>query len=145
MSHSRKLIVVLLLAGPLIAVYSVAGQPAQDEHEEFYKIVRTVKDILLGQNTEQAKAGIAPGAQLIWGAKFVDLGDVVAGKNTTCPLADTSFHGVMIQARTNETEDMGWVILKTRQSDTTKVRFHSVVFLKDSTGRYRIHHWHSGI
>jgi len=144
MSRSRKLIVVLLLTGPIVAVFSAAGQPAQDEHEEFYKIVRTIKDILQGQNTEQARAGIAPGARLIWGAKFVDLGDVVTGKNTTCSLADTSFHGVMIQARTNETEDMGWVILKTRQSDTTNVRFHSVVFLKDSTGRYRIHHWHSG-
>jgi len=59
-------------------------------------------------------------------------------------LADTSYHGVMILGETNPSEDAGYIILKTVKSDTTQVRFHTVVFLKDSTGRFNICSWHAG-
>jgi len=120
------------------------AQPGQEEHAEFWKVIHTIQNILTGTSTEQAQKSISPGAMLICGTRFENLRDVVTGKNTNCTLADTSYHGVMIQAQTNSSEDMGFVILKTQKADTTRVRFHSVVLMKDSTGHYSIHAWHAG-
>jgi len=49
-----------------------------------------------------------------------------------------------VQGRTNSSEDMGFIVLKTVKSDTTVVRYHTVVFLKDSSGDYKISTWHAG-
>jgi hypothetical protein len=117
---------------------------SQDKHEEFWQFVQTVRDILAGKNIEQAQTIIPPGARIVYGARFENLRAVVAGEIKACFLADSSYHGVMIQAETNPSEDAGVLILKTQKYDTTKVRFHTIVFMKDSTGRYKIHTWHTG-
>jgi hypothetical protein len=66
------------------------------------------------------------------------INSVVAGEIATCTLADTSYHGIAIQGRTNDSENMGFIVLKTVKADTTVVRYHTVVFLKDSAGDYKI-------
>jgi hypothetical protein len=117
---------------------------SQTEHPEFYKVVQTITDILAGKNIEQAKTIISQGARLVYGVRFEKLKAVVAGEIKGLSLADTSYHGVMILGETNPSEDAGYIILKTVKSDTTQVRFHTVVFLKDSTGRFNICSWHAG-
>jgi len=117
---------------------------SQDTHGEFWQLVQAVKDILAGKNVEQGKTTIARGASLVYGTTFEDLKGVVAGEIKTCSLADESYQGVMIQAKTNTSEDMGFLVLKTQTSDKAKVRFHTVVFMKDSTGQFKIHSWHTG-
>jgi hypothetical protein len=144
MSHNRNrfalfLLVVLLCMGP-VANTAVS----QDKHEEFWRLEQTVQDILAGKNAEQTTSTIAKGARLVYGVRFENLKGVVAGDINTCSLADTSYHGVEIVAETNASEDAGYIILKTKKSDPPKVRFHTVVFMKDSTGVYRIHSWHAG-
>jgi hypothetical protein len=51
---------------------------------------------------------------------------------------------VEIIGKTNPSEDAGFITLKTVQYDTTRVRFHTIVFMKDSTGEYKISIWHAG-
>ena len=131
-------LLVVFSAGPLVTQAS-----SQEEHTEFWQFVRTVEDILAGKNTEQATAIIGKGARLIFGARFEDLHAVVTGEIRDCPLADTSYHGVMLQAQTNPSEDAGVLVLKTQKTDTTRVRFHSIVFMKDSKGEYVINIWHA--
>ncbi len=133
-------LVVLLLSFLLASNTALS----QEEHAAFWKVVRTVEDILGGKNLDQATATVTKGARLICGSRNENLRDVVAGKVTTCSLADTAFHGVAIQARTNDSEDMGYILLKTVKVDTTNVRFHTVVVLKDSTGEFKIISWHAG-
>jgi hypothetical protein len=129
----------------LFCLLPTANTPSsQDEHAAFWQVVQTVREILAGQNVVQTTDAIAPGARLIDGVRFEDLRSVVAGENKNCSLADTAFHGVMIQGRTNPAEDMGFLILKTVTYDNTRVRFHSIVFLKDSTGQFKIQIWHTG-
>jgi hypothetical protein len=144
MSRTRNLFVPLLLFA-LLCVVPIAGTvSSQDKHEEFWQFVQTVRDILAGKNVEQAQTTIPPGARLVYGRRLENLKAVVAGEIRGCALADTSYHGVMIQAETNPSEDAGVLILKTQKYDTTKVRFHTIVFMKDSTGQYKIHTWHTG-
>lgn len=117
---------------------------SQDEHKEFWQIVETVRDILAGENIENSRTSIAKNARIIYGTKSANLRSVVAGENKAFLLADTSYHGAALDAQTNGAEDMGLLVLKTRKIDTTKVRFHTVVFLKDSTGQFKIISWHTG-
>jgi hypothetical protein len=57
---------------------------------------------------------------------------------------DTSYHGVMIKGRTDPSQTMGFILLKTAKRDTTKVMYHSIVFVKDTAGQYKIIDWHTG-
>ena len=143
MSRGRHLFILVLLA--LLCRTPNSGDVlCQDEPKAFWQLVQTVRDILEGKNMEQAAASITPGAHLVCGTRFEDLGAVVAGERKPCSLADSSYQGVMLIAKTNASEDMGFLTLKTQASDTTKVRFHTVVFIKDSTGAYKILTWHAG-
>jgi hypothetical protein len=144
MKRARNRVVLLAVCGTCCIITAGNSSLSQDDHEEFWKMLQTVQDILGGRNIQQAKAAIGRGASLICGSNVADLTAVVTGESTSCMLADTSYHGIQVQGRTNTSEDMGFIVLKTVQSDTTRVRYHSVVFLKDSVGHYKIILWHSG-
>jgi hypothetical protein len=140
----RSKIPLLLVSVFFCTIAPICDACSQDEHEEFYRMLRTVCDILEGKKPELAETYIPQRARLICGPRFEDLRTAVAGDVAGISLADTSYHGVMVEAQTNPSEDMGFMILKTRKSDTTQVRFHTVVFMKDSVGQYKIRVWHAG-
>jgi hypothetical protein len=144
MSRTGNLLVLLLLFVLLCIVPIAKNVVSQDKHEEFWQFVQTVQDILAGKNVEQAQTIIPRGARLIYGARVENLKGVVTGEIKTCSLADTSYHQVEIIAQTNPSEDAGFLMLKTVKYDTTKVRFHTIVFMKDSTGQYKISIWQAG-
>jgi len=144
MSRVRNLLVLPLLFALSHMVLVVNDVSSQDKSERFYGLIQTVQDILTGKNAEQTQTTIALGARLVYGSEFEDLKAVVAGKVKTCSLADTSYQGVMVQLKTNQSEDAGYLVLKTQTVDKAKVRFHTVVFMKDSTGQLKIESWHTG-
>jgi len=144
MSRVRNLLVLPLLFALSHMVLVVNDVSSQDKSERFYGLIQTVQDILTGKNAEQTQTTIAHGARLVCGVEFEDLKAVVAGKVKTCSLADTSYQGVMVQLKTNQSEDAGYLVLKTQTVDKAKVRFHTVVFMKDSTGQLKIESWHTG-
>jgi len=143
MPHTRialaGLLVLLLCTG-----FIAANLSGQEKHEEFWQLVETANDILAGKNLEHAKRSIAQGARLVYGVQFEDLQSVLAGEVPNCSLADSTYSGVMINAKTNVSEDAGFLVLKTVNSDNSRVRFHTVVFMRDSTGEYKINGWHTG-
>ncbi len=144
MPRSSNPITIALLLVLLIIVPSSNRALCQDNRGKFLDLIQTAWDILAGKNTQQAKSSIAHGSRLICGSKYEDLLSVVSRQTDGCSLVDTSYHGVMVSGQTNPSEDMGYFVLKTRTSDTTKVRFHTVVFMKDSTGQYKIFSWQAG-
>ncbi len=144
MSRTKILLVVPLLFVLLCMVPSANSVSGQDKPERFYGLIQTVEDILTGKNVEATQTTIAHGARLVYGAEFEDLMGVVTGEIKTCSLADTSYQGVMVQLKTNQSEDAGYLILKTQTVDKAKVRIHTVVFMKDSTGQLKIESWHAG-
>ncbi len=144
MPYTIKRSLVFLLVASLCVAFCDTIVMSQDQHEGFWKMIQTVQDILAGKNLEQATRAISPGATLVCGSRMENLRSVVAGETAACFLADTSYHGIAIQGRTNDSEDMGFIVLKTAKADTTVVRYHTVVFLKDSAGDYKISTWHAG-
>ncbi len=144
MSRTRKSLLLL----PLFILLCIAPDPASPQwpvrRVDFYGIVQTIQDILAGKNREQAMDVIATSADLVYGTKLLNLKSVVGGEVKSCTLVDTSYHGVMIKGQTDPSETMGYILLKTAKRDTAKVRYHSVVFVKDTAGQYKIIGWHTG-
>ena len=140
----RKSIVPLFLSLICCLINGSTIVPGQDKHEVFFRFVQSVNDILGGKDAAHTQDIIAQRARLIYGTRFESLKSVVAGEIKGLALADTSYHGVMIEAQTNQSEDAGFLVLKTVKSDPTQVRFHTIMFMKDSTGSYRINCWHAG-
>jgi hypothetical protein len=144
MSRTRKLGVLFPLSVLLGVTPFANNLSSQDKSDDFYRLIQTVQDILTGKNAEQTRTSVAHGARLVYGTRFEDLRDVVSGDGKTGSLVDTSYQGVMVQLKTNQSEDAGYLILKTQTLDKSKVRFHTVVFMKDSTGQLKIESWHTG-
>jgi hypothetical protein len=143
MKQTVRLLILVSVCFSLFFLPDAGGLKGQDQHGEFWKIVTAVENILLGKDLDQAKSLIGQRADLIWRGRLMNLRQLVAGENKTFSLVDTAFHGVAITGRTNQAEDMGIITLKTVKHDTTQVRFHTVVFLKDSTGEFRIISWNA--
>jgi hypothetical protein len=143
MPRMTNLLLLFPILGALCAGPAAPSASCQEEHKEFWQLQRTVTDILAGKNVEQSKAAIAQRARIVIGEKYEYLKAVVAGEVKSSSLADTSYQGVEINAATNPTEDWGTIILKTARPDG-RVRFHTIVFQKDSTGVYKITVWHAG-
>ena len=144
MSRTKNLLVLPHLFAVLWIVPIASTVSSQDKSDGYYGLVQTVQDILAGKNVEQTQTTIANGARLVYGAEFEQLKGVITGEIGTCSLVDTSYHAVMIRAKTNPSEEAGYIILKTQTVDKAKVRFHTVVFMKDSTGQLKIESWHTG-
>jgi hypothetical protein len=144
MKSNRKCLAHLSLSVLFLLLPTAGGALSQEDHREYYEFVDKVLDITQGENVEQAHTIIRRGARLVYGTRFEELKSVVVGEIKTSSLADTSYHAVMIRAETNPSEDAGYIILKTQKTDTTKVRFHTIVFMKDSAGQYKISAWHAG-
>ena len=144
MHNGTKLLTGMLLLGILALFLAPQSVSAQEEHQEFWTFFQKVQDILTGKNVEQTLDVISPEAQLISGGEFQNLRSIVAGTVNGHSLADSTFQSVMIQVKTNASEDMGYIILKTQISGAPTVRYHSIVFMRDSSGQYSIQSWHAG-
>jgi hypothetical protein len=116
---------------------------AQEAHAAFWKIANTAMDILKGKTTPITAQSISTNASLIFGAKVTTLRSAIVANKPPFHLADTTFHGVTIDAKTNQAEDMGVITFKTVRQDTTIVRYHTIVIEKDSTGQFSIISWHT--
>ena len=67
----------------------------------------------------------------------------MSGEIATCSRADTFYLNVMIRSNATESEDSGYLALKTVTSDNSGVRFRTVMFMKDSTGQCKMSGYHA--
>ncbi len=144
MSRTKHLIPIVLSTCLALAIPGGTMLFSQDGHDAFWKVVRSIQDIREGKNLEEATKCITKGSRLINGSRYGYLKDAATGDVSPCALSDSSYHAIAIEGRTNEAEDMGYIVLKTVKADTTKVRYHTVVFLRDSTGEFKISAWQVG-
>jgi hypothetical protein len=144
MYANRRIAVAILGCGLISCISFAAIGTGQDKSDDVNRLVQTVRDILGGKHPEVTATAIAPGAMLVKGTRFENLSDVVAGRSRTCSLTEGSYEAVSLQSKTNKSDDAGYLILKTQHIDKNRVRFHTVVFMKDSTGLLKIESWHTG-
>jgi hypothetical protein len=107
-------------------------------------LVETVQGILAGKQPVAGGIVISPGAHLIFGTHFENLFAVVKGESRECSLNEGPTGQMLwMSMKINDPEDAAFLTLKTRIENPPSVRYHTVVFMKDSTGHWSIQTWHT--
>ncbi len=144
MSRTQNIIAAVVL----IFFATWTGQAKDDKNEDQSKkwepLVQTVQDILGGKNMEQTKQWISAGASLVFDGRLEDLHDVVTGKSTICSLVEQSSSvPASLRLKINDPEDAAYLIMTTQREDKESQRYHTVVFMKDPKGVWKIESWHT--
>jgi hypothetical protein len=116
----------------------------QDQSDKWKPLVESVQDVLAGKPIAEKGISISPGAYVVWGATADHLRRVAAGDSAAFSLTeDTSRFSASLTLKINDPEDAAYLLLKTQKHDNTEPRYHTVVFMKDSTARWVIQAWHT--
>ncbi len=100
-------------------------------------------NIIHGDNLEKAKISIDPEAYVIDGNHYESLWGVLTGEIKTCrvvegPKTTIPFSNAFV------TDDMSAasIVLKSVSEDGKRVRYHSVLFVRATTGEWKVKSWH---
>ena len=99
---------------------------------------------ILAGNVNQSDTLVTTGARLVSGSLNANLREVVAGRNTSISLAeDSSRGGIEIRLKTNDNDDSGYLLYTTSTREKKNLWYHTVVFMKDKAGQWRVESWHT--
>ena len=139
----KKLAIVLCILSPVPRSVSFSQTQDPKESDLLGHLVSLAEQILADHAAEQSTPAIAPGARLVFGSRNVDLRDVVSGRDTSITLVERPSHQpIALHLKTNESEDTAYLLLTTA-TPSKEPRFHTVVFMKDKAGVWRIETWHA--
>jgi len=130
-----------MVVGSPFRVLAAGDSVAADTSQKWQILLHTVQEILTGNSPGQYSARIAPGAQLAIGDRLLDLEGVVASRDSNLLLEDQTRGPVSLHLKMNTEENAAFLLLGT-QPDSKK-RYHTVVFMKDSTGTWMVESWHA--
>lgn len=112
-------------------------------HEALFKLKDDVLEILRGELSEELKHFIDPEAYVITGSLHQPLLGLLTDKQKNSLLVEGK--GTKIEfsrLRTDATEKTAYLVLKTIPEKSTAPRFHTVVFMQGSAGKWKIETWH---
>lgn len=134
----------LILINICCSFLFAAQAQEKDQSSQWKPLIKAIQDVLAGHPIESRNIIIAPGAYLAFGDKYENLKSVTSGESKTCSLKEDSTRGaVQVVLKINDSEDAGFITLKTQTDKETNVRYHTVVFMKDSSGDWIIEAWHT--
>jgi hypothetical protein len=107
-------------------------------------LLQFVQDILAGKDIAGNGIGISPGAYLVSGNRCENLHGVISGEVKTCTLIEGSSRTATAMAlKMNDAEDAAYLRLKTQTGEKADDRYHTIVFMKNSDGRWLVECWHT--
>jgi len=112
-------------------------------HEALFKLKDDVLAILQGGLSDELKHFIDPEAYVIIGSLHQPLLGLLTDKQKNSLLVEGT--GTKIEfshLRTDATEKSVFLIFKTTPEKSTAPRFHTVVFMQGSAGKWKIETWH---
>ena len=112
-------------------------------HEALFKLKDDVLAILQGGLSDELKHFIDPEAYVIIGSLHQPLLGLLTDKQKNSLLVEGT--GTKIEfshLRTDATEKTAYLVLKTTPEKSTAPRFHTVVFMQGSAGKWKIETWH---
>jgi hypothetical protein len=142
MSTKSCFLVFLITLG---SIGVCAGQVKKSTADDLIdQLVGVTQRILAGGNLDRNDTLVASGARVVSGSLNTNLREVVAGKNTSFSLAeDTSRQGIDIRLKSNDNDDAAFLLLTTATRQKRDLRYHTVVFMRDHAGQWRIESWHT--
>ena len=138
----KSIVFFLLGTFCLVPELSVGQTNRTQDPDITDQLVAIAQNILSGRTNEESANSIAPGARLVSGSSNVDLRDVVVGTDTSVTLADRPPRQPnALQLKTNQNEDSAYLLLTT-SNQGKDVRHHTIVFMRDKHGEWKIEMWH---
>jgi protein TonB len=112
-------------------------------HEELFQLKADVENFLRGQSQDSLARLVDPEAYIVFETDFEPLLPLVKDKKKSTRLVegkDTKFE--FSRLRTDADMKACFLVLKTQPVKSNSPRFHTVVFMKDSSGNWKIEAWH---
>jgi len=141
MKKVAALILYALILGSSSRVLASWDGVAAGTSQKWQVLLHTVQEILAGNEPAQDRTRVAPGAQLAIGERLLDLAGVIASSQSNLLLEDQTRGPVSLHLKMNDEENAAFLLLGTQPD--SKTRYHTVVFMKDSTGMWMIESWHA--
>ncbi len=103
-----------------------------------------VRDILQGADRPSIRSAITLGALLVEGGSKTDLSEALFGKSKSTAFIREADRKVTIE-RLSISPDAtsAYLITEIQFKSRTESRFHSVFFMKDKQGDWKVKHWHT--
>lgn len=112
-------------------------------HEALFKIKDDVLEILRGELSDELKNLIDPEAYVIIGSVQEPLLGLLGDKQMRSLLVEGKGTKVASsRLRTDAAEKTAYLVLKTTPEKSKAPRFHTIVFMQGSTGKWKIETWH---
>jgi hypothetical protein len=100
-------------------------------------------NIIQGSKLDRAKASVEPGAYIIDGNHYENLVAVLNGEVRTCKVVEGPdsqirfFHGYI-------NDDVTWasLVIKTAFANGKRERYHTIQFVRQPGGEWKIKSWH---
>jgi hypothetical protein len=127
----------------IVSFLLLVAQDREDgQSNKWMTLVQSVQDVLAGKPIRHMNITISPGAYVAFGNKYENMESIITGKSKTCSLKeDSTQSAVRVVVKVNDSENAAFVTLKTQTNQKTNERYHTVVFMKDSTGVWSIETW----
>lgn len=117
-----------------------AADPADDQ--TFISIITSV----LSGNTSEITSSVSTDAYLVYGNRYEHLYGVISGSNKELSLKEDALRKITFYtAKTNDSGTGAFVTVKTDNQAKKKARFHTVVFMKNGSGIWKIVSWHTSV
>ncbi|MGE5500280.1 MAG: hypothetical protein ACM3Q2_19565 [Syntrophothermus sp.] len=137
----RKIFIFSVSAAVLLTSALFAAK-AEDGDEEFIGIVTNV----LSGNGAEVTASVSSDAYLVYGGKFEHLYGVITGSNKKMTLREDPARKITFySAKINDSGTGAFVTLRTDDKTKKKGRFHTIVFMKNGSGIWKIVSWHTSV
>jgi len=108
------------------------------------QLVKLAQDIVSGKNQKATLSSIAPRSYVVSSSKMADLRSVILGTDKSIQLIeDSTRQALRVMLKSNPNEDSAYLVLTTATRQATDVRCHTIVFMKDNTGKWLVETWHT--
>ena len=119
-------------------------EKSSKKDSEGYALIEVVTALLSGKSTPEIRKKISPEAYIIDKDAYINLLEVVDGRQKTTVFSDEHTRNVsFVRTTMNDQKDFATVVVKTEGKDKVDVRWHTVGWQKSKSGEWMIQQWHA--
>jgi hypothetical protein len=142
MNYRTLIRIIVLAAIPAIGLCEQADRA--DSSDVPYQLISLAQDIISGRNQQLTLSSIAPGSYVVSSSNMADLRAVVLGTDKSIQLTeDSTRQAIRVMLKSNPNEDAAYLVLTTATRQAKDFRCHTIVFMKDKTGKWFVETWHT--
>ena len=113
-------------------------------YETIFKLQEDAMRILRGEFTEELRSLIELEAYAVIGSNFEHLQSLLTDRRRSTQLVEGKATKIeMSRLRTDDSQNAAYLILKTKPGPKKATRFHTIVFMHNPAGEWKLASWHA--